>query len=309
LEDAGHALVKNVFGDFSEMDQKVEQCPCCGAQDMSPRFKIRDYRYLECNGCGLLFLPSSDVLASSSGNLYDSDYFENALKEGLRGYMDYAMQEQALRKNFRRYFSLIRPHLRTNGFTMLDIGCAYGFLLDEARELGAKVYGVDCSSAAIDWMKNHLGISGTVGFLSDAPKGQFDVISASEVIEHVHDLHGFMQDLIVRLKPGGLAVLVTGARDAPLARTLAKYWWYLNPPDHCAIFTRKALKLIVSNHGLEVVVHRLFPYHWVGLDNGLLKVARIFNWPWMGKVARKASSYAVPIPHYSTQFLIARRPT
>jgi hypothetical protein len=156
-------------------------------------------------------------------------------------------------------------------------------------------------------MENHLGINGTVGTSSDAPKGPYDIITAIEVIEHVKDPHSFIADLHKRIKDGGLLVIHTGAIDSLTAKLLGRWLWYLNPPDHCTIFSRHALKNLISNSGFDLLEHNLRYYEWGGLNNILLKVARIIESRRLGRLASKLPALAVPVPHYSAQLLIARK--
>ena len=288
------------------MNKFATSCPVCTAGRYSPSYKIREYTYGYCNSCGMLYIRPD--LLKSDNEQYDSDYFKDALKENMSGYMDYAQQSAPLRMNFRKILSRIHPYLSPDTpNSMLDIGCAYGFFLDEARKVGFSVQGVDVSENAIKWMENNLGIKGTVGESSDAPIGPFDLITATEIIEHIHDLHLFLDDIYQRLREGGILVILTGANDAPTARLLGKRWWYLNPPDHCSIFSRPALKKLISDKGFNILEHHLVPFHWVGLNNMILKVARILESNKLGGIASRLPPIIIPVFHYSTQCLIAKK--
>lgn len=289
------------------MAEKIVSCPVCGYNHSKMSFSFGDYQYLFCNSCGLLYL-SREILADAKFNNYSAGYFEPALTDNLSGYMDYSGQSKALRSNFRRYLSRISRHmLLKHSLCALDVGCAYGFLLDEARELGLSVHGIDRSPAAIEWMQTHLKISGTVGAISDAPPGPFDLITVSEVIEHIPTPGAFMDEVYKRLKAGGILLIATGANDSPIARRLGRWWWYLNPPDHCTIFSRNALAQLATAAGFEILEHRLFPFHWVGINNGMMKIARVLRKKWLGRIAARLPSAMIPIPHYTTQVLIAKK--
>ena len=256
----------------------------------------------------MLYISDKKNASNPDNEQYDKDYFKDTLKESMSGYMDYSKQSRPLRMNFKILLSRILPYLPTDTpKSMLDVGCAYGFFLDEARMLGLSVHGLDLSESAVQWMEKHLGIKGTVGFSFNAPKGPFDLITASEVIEHILDPHSFLDDLYKRLNAGGILVIVTGANDTPAARLFGKRWWYLNPPDHCSIFSRSALKKLITDKGFNILEHSLIPYHWVGFNNMLLKVARIFESKRLGWFASKLPTLVVPIFHFSTQFLIAEK--
>lgn len=256
----------------------------------------------------MLFLHHDKDLPDSVNKQYDSDYFKDTIKESMSGYMDYAGQSRPLRKNFKMLLSRISKYTSLDSAkSLLDIGCAYGFLLDEAKRYGMTVHGVDLSESAIDWMEKNLGIKGTVGLSSDAPWGPFDIVTVIEVIEHISDPYAFINDLHKRIKDGGILVIHTGANDTLTAKLLGRRWWYLNPPDHCAIYSRSALRKLLSDSGFDILEHGLTPYYWVGLNNMLLKLARTFESQRLGSLAAKLPTLIFPIAHYTTQILIARK--
>lgn len=75
--------------------------------------------------------------------------------------------------------------------TILDIGCSSGILLNELRELGFKIsnlYGIDISEKAIhNCMKNGIQNSFVMDAQSIKLKMKFDVIIASDCLEHLED--------------------------------------------------------------------------------------------------------------------------
>lgn len=291
------------------MTQVTNNCPVCKDQGNLLSYVIRGYAYKKCKSCGMLYIRDGETDAKPHHERYDSDYFKDTLKKNLTGYMNYEKQSRPLRMNFRALLSRIHPYLLPGSpLSMLDVGCAYGFLLDEARKIGMSVHGLDLSESAVQWMEKHLAIKGTVGLSSEAPQGPYDLITAVEVLEHIQDLPSFLDDLYERLREGGILAIATGANDAPVARLLGRRWWYLNPPDHCSIFSRPALKKLISDKGFNVLDHGLVPFHWVGLNNIVLKLSRILESQRLGQLAAALPALVVPVFHCSSQLLIARKP-
>lgn len=293
------------------MIKNSSRCPVCHDQGVPGQNIVRGYRYNSCYSCGMLYLDSEVVASAIESILYDENYFKDSLKESLSGYMDYGQQSLPLRMNFRRLLSVILPHLgpstASTSRSVLDIGCAYGFFLDEVRKEGFSVHGIDISETAIQWMEEHLGISGTIGLSSEAPNGPFDMISAIEVIEHVKNPHSFIHDVSERLKDNGLLIISTGAHDTPLARLLGRRWWYLNPPDHCSIFSKLSMKKLLTHNNFEILEQRIVAFNWVGLNNLLLKIARVVESRTLGVIAGKIPALVLPVPHFTTQLVIARK--
>ena len=92
----------------------------------------------------------------------------------------------------------------------LDIGCAYGYLVEQARILDIEAYGVDISSFALrqeDGVRDYLiqGMADAAPFVEDA----FDVISIFDIIEHVENPGAVLDQVEKVLKFEGFCFLST----------------------------------------------------------------------------------------------------
>lgn len=111
-----------------------------------------------------------------------------------------------------------------SGKSALDVGCGAGLLCEPLARLGADVTGVDAApenvaAAAIHADRSGLDIRYMAGEIGALDIGQFDLVTALEVIEHVADKRAFVGELASRLAPGGLMVLSTPNRT-PQSRLL-----------------------------------------------------------------------------------------
>lgn len=88
------------------------------------------------------------------------------------------------------------------GLDILDIGCGGGLLAEPLARLGANVTGLDASKGAIEAARDHANRAGLeINYLHDTAENlaersvSFDIIIASEVIEHVNDRIGFLKTM------------------------------------------------------------------------------------------------------------------
>src|SRR5688572_29801054 len=99
------------------------------------------------------------------------------------------------------------------GRSALDVGCGAGLLAEPLARLGAKVSAIDAAAELIDAARVHAAAQGLEIDYRAAElgnvEGQFDLITALEIIEHVADPASFVRALAHRLAPDGLLILST----------------------------------------------------------------------------------------------------
>lgn len=107
------------------------------------------------------------------------------------------------------------------GLTALDVGCGGGLLAEPLARLGARVTGIDPVAGSIEaacWHAAEVGLAidyrtAMLGELVAAGQ-RFDLVVASEVVEHLPDVPAFLAELAAATRPGGLVVLSTLSRTA-----------------------------------------------------------------------------------------------
>ena len=112
-------------------------------------------------------------------NLFDEKYYEDGINNHISGYENYRWMPE---RTIREATSIID---KINFETVLDFGCAKGFMVYAMRLLGKEAYGVDISDYAVKAgmpeVKDYLSIINSV----DDIKGNYDLIMAKDVLEHV----------------------------------------------------------------------------------------------------------------------------
>lgn len=148
------------------------------------------------------------------------------------------------------------------GKTALDVGCGAGLLAEPLSRLGATVTAVDAAPELIDVARAHAAGQGlaidyrAVGV--EAVEGQFDLVTAMEVVEHVADPQAFVDELAARLAPDGLMILSTPNKTAwskLLTITLAEGFGQIPKGTHDfdKFIDPDAMRCLLAHAGLEVI--------------------------------------------------------
>jgi len=224
-------------------------CPACGDVPIAA-FTRRDVSLVRSPGCGLEWqrpFPSEESLAA----LYRADYFE---RWGVGTSEERMRRVRRMKEATHRAFLARVLALRPAGGRLLDVGCAFGFLLGVAGELGFEAYGLDLNTDAVSVARREFGDRVHAGVLGpDAFPGlAFDVVTLIDVLEHVPDPRALLNAAAGVLRARGvLAAVLPNA--ASLARRLLGRRWPHYAPEHLYHWTPAALRRFLSENGWRVL--------------------------------------------------------
>lgn len=260
-------------------------CFLCGAADADPVWTTPDrafgvpgvYTVARCRACGFLYQRPrvrDDHLADCYPDHYPRHQEPSpripfrgssarvravrwALTRGL-GYTAWQHECPGLltRLRGRRLLRRLRwdcPPWRGRG-RYLDVGCGSGGALGVAQALGWQVSGVEMDAAAAAKARRFTARL-HVGDLQAAPfaNGEFDVISAYHVLEHVPDPVGAVRRMLGWLAPGGLLVVEVPNAGGLGARLFGRAWSGLELPRHLSHFTPETLGRTAREAGGRVM--------------------------------------------------------
>jgi 2-polyprenyl-3-methyl-5-hydroxy-6-metoxy-1,4-benzoquinol methylase len=231
-------------------------CPLCFSQDREIRYSQFDkYKIVRCSDCGVHYLYprlSEDAMNRAYAN---DRYFD----QGESGYSDvsYSMQEKALRATFRRLLFNMQNRCLTGG-SLLEVGCGYGFLLDEAKHFFEYRVGTEFSKAGVEIAASRAENVYRGGIEQIPRRWQFDCVVATHVIEHVYRPLEFIKSLTAHVKPNGIVLLAAPDMNGLLRKTMGRRWPSFKTPEHVLYFDANTLSALMSQAGL--VNLRTMPY-------------------------------------------------
>ena len=217
-----------------------KSCELCGHTGAMLAL-YREQRIVQCPSCALIFYDGSVDTAF----LYGADYFRGG------EYFDYVSDKKVLQWNARRRIGQLRKLIPSGG-RLLEIGSAYGFFLDLAREHW-RVGGIDVSAEGVQYARDVLGLDVTQADFLDLPDepGSLDAVCMWDTIEHLPHPVRFIEKASRWLKPGGVLMLSTGDVGSLVSRIRRERWRQIHPPTHLYYFSRGTLTQAVERAGLE----------------------------------------------------------
>lgn len=230
------------------MNPVTARCAACDSSSNEPIFG----GLLRCRHCGHAFAPpeaSDEELAA----IYSEKYFAG------EEYHDYLADKDVAQRNFRARLSVLKSFMNPARHRRLfEVGCAYGFFLEVARESFDSVEGIDVSAAAVNHAKDNLDLDAVCADLLQYDLGgrEFDVACMWDTIEHLARPDLYVAKLAEHMRTGALIAVTTGDFASLNARVRRTKWRLMHPPSHAHYFSIASMSTMLDRFGFDTVYAR-----------------------------------------------------
>ncbi|MEO2034947.1 MAG: class I SAM-dependent methyltransferase [Planctomycetaceae bacterium] len=192
----------------------AHDCPLCHKSDVTP-FLADRRSYFRCAVCKLVFVPPEQFLSAAAEKAEYDKHENSAADPRYRAFLS-RLQEPLLER--------LAPHSRG-----LDFGSGPGPTLSLMfEEAGHAMHIYDPFYAADDSAWQH----------------RYDFITASEVVEHLHDPRSELDRLWSCLKPNGLLGIMT---KRVIDRAAFSRWHYKDDPTHVCFFSLQSFRWLATH--------------------------------------------------------------
>ncbi|MBM3175908.1 MAG: class I SAM-dependent methyltransferase [Chloroflexi bacterium] len=224
----------------------------CGVCGNSSTLKFiesyKEWKLYECPNCAVQFWWP---MKHPGAGYYEDTYF--SVRDPLvRAYPLYWNHHEFIKSP---------PHDPACGCSLLDIGCGPGTFLAAARALGYEVYGLDLNPQAVQKARELYGLENLFcdtlsAFITQNPGKRFDVVTLFEVLEHIDDPAGLMDQVRSILKPDGFIALSVPNRE----RFMIRRELYDFPPHHLTWWNVSALQTFCSSQDFSPICMVISPF-------------------------------------------------
>ena len=242
----------NLIKNFSLDIKEDNICPLCGAKRIKIISCLTDAILEKCFYCGSVIKKSFLEKKVSSVKLFSSVYKKRYGKTYLQD------RERIEKFNKERLIVIKKLLNKKSSLSLLDCGCALGFFLNNAREEGFDVKGIEKVKSAVNWAYKNLKIKIIRGDLNDIKylkkhfkPESFDVITLWYVIEHLPSPLLIIEELSKLLKKGGILALSTTNANGFSFRFNRRLWAFTRPSDHFFDFTVSGISNLFKRYGLK----------------------------------------------------------
>lgn len=276
-------------------------CILCGTIEYFPKYIKNGFQIVACSKCKLVktILPNNFDLSS----IYEESYFQGGQ---LAGYADYRASEKVIKQEFKKVLNkLLSFKKNESDIKLLEIGCAYGFFLDLAKE-HFNCSGIEVSTVAAENAKKLCEnvFCGPVNKETLASIGIIDFVVMLDVIEHLANPSEILQNVACNLSKGGIVLLTTGNINSFYARISGKYWRLMTPPQHVTFFSDKTIRNLFERHSFKII-ELSCPYKLVPIGLILYQITRRFKIKLPNFILQTLSKIFFPINLFDTMRVIA----
>lgn len=213
-----------------------------------------DLKILECAECGLVALSS---LSHIQSGFYEESGMHGALPTPIETWLkDSDWDDQ-------RRFDMLKPMLPNK--KLLDFGCGAAGFLNKAQHLAGAVSGIE-----LEWrVAEHWDGQLTIHPDASSREGEYDLITAFHVIEHLPDPRAMLKTLANMLADNGRMVIeVPSSEDALLTLyDSEKFQNFTYWSQHLFLFNAETLRRLAEQAGLRIVT--IQQYQRYPLSNSL----------------------------------------
>ena len=139
---------------------------------------------------------------------------------------------------------------------LLEIGPASGGFACLAKQAGFDVEVIEMSAKCCEFLETKLGVRAINSHNEQEALAKLEkknVIALWQVIEHLRDPFGLLNEACNKIQPGGILVIAAPNPDALQFRILGRHWAHIDAPRHVVLIPKELLVEKAKTMGMKLV--------------------------------------------------------
>jgi 2-polyprenyl-3-methyl-5-hydroxy-6-metoxy-1,4-benzoquinol methylase len=233
-------------------------CPICSSASVVVKLRAEDYtvshqlfEIWECQNCTLRFTQNAPDI-SSVGAFYQSDAYisHTDTNKGIVNRLYHFVRKTTLQKKLQ----LIEKATGVKKGNLLDIGAGTGAFAHCAQQAGWQVTALEPDDATRQRAHDLYGMQlQRADIFFKLKEESFDAITMWHVLEHVHELHEYTEQIKLLLKKDGRALIGVPNYTSYDADVYRQFWAAYDVPRHLYHFSPASVKTLLKKHALQLI--------------------------------------------------------
>ena len=239
------------------IQETLSPCPACGTREWKNADQVKDYsitgEWFELKECPLCHLKTTFPRPKEAeiGRYYASeDYVSHSdTKSGLINRIYHFARQIMLKKKHK----WVRLASGKDKGVLLEVGAGTGHFAHFMQTHGWQVTALEPDEQARKIAFEKLGLNiKPLDELGRQVAGTYDVITLWHVLEHVHDLPGYMDHFRSILKPNGVLIIAVPNHTSGDANKYGTSWAAYDVPRHLWHFSPDSMERLMTKHGFKL---------------------------------------------------------
>lgn len=214
------------------------------------------FKIVKCRNCGFLYTnPRPDI--GTIGSYYKSENYisHSDTSKGLVNKLYKIVRTFTLKSKLK----LVSPFIADK--RLLDIGAGTGAFINEVKQAGYNVIGIEPDADAVKVAQTNYSIKLLPeAELLNLEPASFDVITMWHVLEHVPLLHKRIEELKTLLSPNGAIFIAVPNHESYDASYYREHWAAYDVPRHLYHFDKQTIVRLFDRFNLELYGIKTMPF-------------------------------------------------
>ncbi len=252
---------------------RYRACPICHSTQLSPALKAKDYTtsgetfdIWQCEDCRVRFTQGAPDASAMQPYYRSQDYISHTdTNRGFINRLYHLVRRRTLWTKYRLVSSALR---RPKTGQLLDVGAGTGAFVHYMQSRGWQAIGLEpdpvARARALELQQIRLLPAAELMHLGE---NTYDAITLWHVLEHVHDLHDYLEQLKKLLRPQGRIFIAVPNYTSYDAQVYQSHWAAYDVPRHLYHFSPESMNLLLERHGFKLqAIHPMwFDSYYISL--------------------------------------------